>query len=81
MALSMAQLHLLPPDDQNEEQHDFFGHFMPLQPLLAPHVVHGIVNDTTACIGSGNKNEVQYNVFGHVIPLALVLSPNNTNGF
>ena len=46
MALSMAQLHLLCQDDQNEVQHDFFGYVILLAPVLASHDVKG----TTAFI-------------------------------
>ena len=46
IVLLMAQLHLLAQDDQNEEQHDFLGHVMPLAPVLTSHNVSGIVNGT-----------------------------------
>ena len=35
IALSMAQLHLLAQYDQNEVQHDFFGHVMSFMPTVA----------------------------------------------
>ena len=42
MASSMAQLHYLGKEDQNEVQHDFLYHVTPL--ALALHDASGVIN-------------------------------------
>ena len=44
MALSMAQLHFLAQGDQNELQHDTFGHAIPLTSTL--YDTNVIINDS-----------------------------------
>ena len=52
IALSLAQMDLLVQDDQNEVQHDFFGHLVPLALVLVSHNVKGIINGTIAFLRS-----------------------------
>ena len=47
-ASSMAPLHSLGQDDQNEVQHDFLCHVMPWVPVSASHDADGSINGTTA---------------------------------
>ena len=52
VANPLAQLHLLARDDQTEVQHDFYGHVMPLEQVLASHDANGIVNGTIVILRS-----------------------------
>ena len=45
----MVKLYKLTQDDQNEVQHDFFGHIMP----LTSHNGNGIVNGTITFVRPG----------------------------
>ena len=51
-ALLMALLLFLCQDDQNEVQHDFFGHVTLLAPASASHDADGIVNSTITFVKS-----------------------------
>ena len=51
MALSMATLHSLGQHNQNEKQHDFFGHVIPLEQVLLYCDAKDIINTTTAFVG------------------------------
>ena len=51
-ASSMAPLHSVGPENQNEVQHDSFDHAMPLAQTLASHDINGSVNGTTAFLRS-----------------------------
>ena len=44
--MSMAPLHSIYQEDQNEVQHDFLGHVIPL--ASAAHDADGVVSSTTA---------------------------------
>ena len=46
--MPIAPLHSLGQDNQNEVQHDIFGHVMPLALVLASCDANGIVNSTSA---------------------------------
>ena len=48
VAMSMAKLHLLAEDYQNEVQHDFFDHVMPLALVLALHTANGTTVSLTS---------------------------------
>ena len=50
MASSMAALHLIDQEDQNEGQQDFFGHVMHLVLELASYDAHDIFNGRIACL-------------------------------
>ena len=52
MALSIAQLHLLAQDAENEVQHYFFSHVKPLALVLSSHDADSIVNITMAFLRS-----------------------------
>ena len=80
----MAPLHSEGKNNQNEVQHDLFGHVMPLALVLASHNV----NDTGPAIilmpasssiapkhslGQDKWNHMQLDFSGTVIPLALAL--------
>ena len=45
---SMAPFHLLGQDEQNEMQHDLFGHVLPLEQASASCNVTDIISGTTA---------------------------------
>ena len=55
MVSSMESIPLLDQENQNEVQHDIFGHGM----LLASHDAHDI-NGILHLLGQHNQNEVQY---------------------
>ena len=68
MVLSMASLHSLGHNNQNEVKNDFFSHLMPLVP---------------APFSSGqedNRNKVSYESFTQVMPLAPVQVSHGTDG-
>ena len=44
MALTMVSLHLLGQDDQNEVQHNIFGHVTPLAPLPMSYNTDDIID-------------------------------------
>ena len=52
MALSMAPLYSLGQDDENEVQHDIFGHVTPLVQLTVYLDTDRFVNGTTALLRS-----------------------------
>ena len=55
MALSKEPLHSLHKDNQNEVQHDLFGHTTQFAPALASHDADGIVNGTTTFLMLDNQ--------------------------
>ena len=67
--------HFLGQDDQNEGQHDFFGHVTPLVSALESSIA------SFCSLGQGNQNEVQYNFWGHVMPLAPAFASHGTTAF
>ena len=52
MASSMAALHFLGQDDENEVKHDISGHVIPLAPVSVSHNATSIVNGTIAFLKS-----------------------------
>ena len=50
MASSVASLHCLGQDDQNELKHKLFGHETPLALTPALHGANGIINGTTTVL-------------------------------
>ena len=65
MVLSMAPLHLLGHNDQNEVKHDFFSHMMPWVPALLPGDANCIINGTiffTICLVLGIAMAQQLNI-------------------
>ena len=78
MASSMAPLYSLGEDDQNEIQHDFFGHLMPLALALTSCDADSIINGTIAFLSLRQLNLDTTWFFDNVIPL--VLASHNTSG-
>ena len=74
VVLSMSTLYILAQDNQNEVQHDLFGHVR----LLALHDNDSMVNETITFLRSRKSNELLHDIFGHVIPLAS--ASHDTNG-
>ena len=52
MPSSMTPLHSLGHDNQNEVQHDLFGHVMPLALALVSSDAHGVITDISATLRS-----------------------------
>ena len=70
MALSMAQLHFLVQDNQNEVHHNIFGHMMPLVLALPSHDSDNITNGTITFFTLGyDWNQVKHDFSGHTTPL------------
>ena len=72
MVLSMVPLYSLGQNDQNEVQHDFFGHVMSLMMAFMSCDANGVINGTITPLEKDNWNEVQHH-FWPLIPLALLL--------
>ena len=51
ITLSVAPLHFFGQYDQNDMQHDFFSHTIPLAQALVSHDADGIVNGTIPFYG------------------------------
>ena len=63
MVSSIAPLHLLVQDNENEMQHDFFIHFTLLALAQVAHYSDGSVNGTLYLSGPDNWNNVLHNIF------------------
>ena len=50
--MPMAPLNFLGQDNQNEMQHDFFGHMMLLALALMSHGADGVINGSVAFLRS-----------------------------
>ena len=48
--INRVPLHLLGQDNQNEAQHDFYSHIIPLVPASASHDADRVVNGTIAFV-------------------------------
>ena len=60
MVFSKAQVHLLVQDDNNEVQHDSFGHMVILALVLALHDGTGIKMKPLHSLHQDNPNEGQH---------------------
>ena len=80
MVFSMAPLHSLGPNDQNEVKHDFFRYLVPLVPALLACDTNWIIKDIISFIRWRQLKWDVHNSFGHAMLLAKVWTPNNTNG-
>ena len=56
----MAPLHLLGQDNQNEMQHDIFGHMMPLALALASSDTYSVTKGIIVFPGQDDRNEVKH---------------------
>ena len=56
----------------NGDEHNFFGHVMPLTLASPSSDVKGIINGTTSFVSSDNQNKVQHwhCCWHHTIPMA-----------
>ena len=54
MVLSMAPLHSLGHNDQNEVKHDFFNHVVPIEPTLLSCGANCIINGIFCLLGEDN---------------------------
>ena len=70
----MAPLHSLGQDDQNEVQHNIFGHVIPFGPALASCHPYSIVHGTIPFLRSRKLKWDATLLFGHLLPLALAIS-------
>ena len=71
MALSMVPFHFLGQDEQNEVQHNIFGHVMPLLLASASHDADGIINSTIVFFRSRKLNLSATCPFHHLIQLSM----------
>ena len=78
LASSMAPLFSLDHDNQNEAQHDIFGHMMPLAPVSCD--AGGIINGTIAFLRSRLLKLGATWPFWSMMPLAQVLASCNVYG-
>ena len=74
-APSMVPLHSLGQDDQNDVQHNFFGHVISLASAL---YLCNAVNDTIAFFTSEKSMRCNMN-FWSLTPLAPLLAANDSN--
>ena len=58
--IASSVMHLLAQDDQNEVQHNFFGHATPLALVVASHDVNGIKMAPLHSLYQNNQDEVQH---------------------
>ena len=63
MVSSMALLYSLGPDNQNEVQHDLFGHSNPSVLMLVSCESSSIINGPLHSLGQDDGNEVQHDIF------------------
>ena len=71
MTLSIAPLHSVCPDDQQEMQNDFLDDVMPLVLASTSCNADNINSHTISSLGQDDKVEVQHDFFGHVTLLVL----------
>ena len=76
----MAPLLSLSSGDQNEVQHDFLGHVIPLASALASHDADCIVNATITFLMSRQSKWGATWLFGYMMPLVPVSVSREVNG-
>ena len=67
-------------DEQNEVQHDFFGHVTPMALASASHDVYSIAIPPLHSLCPDDQSEGQHDFSCLVIPLALVLASHDAVG-